>query len=463
MTKASIGLLPLYLELYDRVLPGARPRMDAFYETIASEFRNRGLDVVASPVCRIRPEFDHAVDTFVEAGVDAIVTLHLAYSPSLESADVLSRVRLPIIVLDTTPAETYGPRQDPEELMYNHGIHGVQDLCNLLTRRGKSFRVEAGHWEKSDVLDRVATWAEAASLAAAMRNARVGLIGRPFEGMGDFAVSPDILRGAIGPQTVETDFAALAALLPAENDPKVEAEMEADRAVFLVQDLDAHAHLSTTRACLAVRRWMERERLTAFTFNFSQIKRSAGFPTAPFLEASKAMARGQGFAGEGDILTAALVGALASKYPDTTFTEMFCPDWENETVFLSHMGELNPRLADGKPVLLRKEMPWVEGESPVLAVGRLRGGEAVLANLAPGPNETFTLVLAPVEMLSVEGEDRMADSVRGWMRPKTPLKDFLADFSYLGGTHHSALVYGAETDDLLRFGELMGWRTALLG
>ncbi|MDZ7837486.1 MAG: hypothetical protein U5N58_05810 [Actinomycetota bacterium] len=51
--------------------------------------------------------------------------------------------------------------------------------------------------------------------------------------------------------------------------------------------------------------------------NFSKINSRSGFPTIPFLEASKAMARGTGYAGEGDIITAALVGALLSLYPES--------------------------------------------------------------------------------------------------------------------------------------------------
>lgn len=461
-SKPKIGLLPFYFELYDKVLPHVRPKIDAFYQTIANSLEERGLVVIKSAVCRVRTEFDHAMDNFLQAGVDALVTLHLAYSPSLEAADALVRTKLPIIILDTTPAYSFGPSQNPEELMYNHGIHGVQDLCNLLIRRGKSFYIEAGHWEKSDVLDRVALWARAALLATAIRTANVGLIGKPFEGMADLLVSPDLLRSSIGIKTVETTFTALATLLPSENDPEVEDEIKADYSTFLLKTVDHQAHRTTIRACLAVRRWMEKEQLSAFTFNYREINQSTGFPTAPFLEASKAMARGMGYAGEGDILTAALVGALASQYPATTFAEMFCPDWENNCVFISHMGEMNFQLADSKPTLVKKEMPWVDAESPVMAVGRFRKGEAVLVNLAPGADENFTLILAPVAMLEIEGEDRMTDLVRGWMRPKMPLADFLTDFSYLGGTHHSALVYDADIDNLIRFGELMGWRTALL-
>lgn len=462
MTKPKIGLLPLYLELYDTAVPEARARVEAFYATIAEALEKNGLDVVRTSICRVKPEFETAVQAFEDAGADAIVTLHLAYSPSLESAEALARTKLPIIVLDTAPAAAYGPDTDATELMYNHGIHGVQDMCNLLIRNGKAFEIEAGHWETSDVLDRVAAWARAAKIASAMRSARIGRIGEPFKGMGDFAVPDDVLASTVGMQTVQCDFETLKALTPNEADSEIEREIAEDAARFAVE-ADPEAHRRTARAGLAVRRWVEQQKLTGFTMNFGAIDESTGLPTVPFLEASKAMARGIGYAGEGDVLTAALVGALLSQFPETSFTEMFCADWEGDSIFINHMGEMNVALSAGAPVLMTKDMPFLKVGAPAVAVGRFRAGEAVLANLAPGPENTFTLILAPVEMLSVDGEDKMTDLIRGWFRPAMPIAEFLESYSRLGGTHHSALVYGDVADDVARFGEIMGWGVAVLG
>ena len=461
MRKPKIGLLPLYLALYDDAMPEARPRIEAFYEAIASELEKKWLDVVRTGICRIRPEFESAVKSFEDARVDAIVTLHLAYSPSLESAQALANTKLPIIVLDTAPAPSYGPATDSSELMFNHGIHGVQDMCNLLIRNGKDFQIEAGHWQNSDVLDRIAAWARAARVTSSMRSARIGRIGEPFAGMGDFAASDDALAG-IGVTVVPCDLSILRSLVPDESDPEVQREMAENSTLFDVT-ANLESHIRTARACLAVRRWMEKEKLTGFTVNFNAVDESTGLPTVPFLEASKAMSRGLGYAGEGDVLTAALVGAVASMHPETSFTEMFCADWQGDSIFINHMGEMNVSLADGAAVLMTKDMPFLKVGAPAIAIGRFKPGGAVLVNLAPGPDDSFTLILAPVAMLGVEGEDNMTDLIRGWFRPAMPVADFLESYSRLGGTHHSALVYGDATEDLARFGELMGWDVAVLG
>lgn len=463
MRNLKAGLLPMYIDLYDRVLPGIRMEMEEFYRTIAREFARRGVEVVSVPVCRVASEFHSAIGRFENDGVDAIVTLHLAYSPSLESADALASSRLPIIVLDTTPDSRFDHNQDPERILYNHGIHGVQDLCSVLLRKGKRFQIEVGHWEKTDVLERVVGWIRAACLAAAMRSARVGLVGKPFACMGDFAVPFDVLKSNIGIQTIALDSSRFSSILNEVDDRSIDAEITSDQDQFHMDGLDVDLHRCATKTSMALREWLKRERLCAFTMNFLSIDEYSELPTVPFLEASKAMARGLGYAGEGDVLTAALVGSLLSVYPETTFTEMFCPDWDGDSIFLSHMGEVNLRVLVDTAKLKPCAFPFTNVTTPVIGVGRYKPGDALLVNLAPGPGEGFRLFAAPVTLLDVYGEDRLADSIHGWFRPGLPIADFLAHYSRGGGTHHLALVYGAKAQEIARFGEVMEWQTTVLG
>ena len=86
---------------------------------------------------------------------------------------------------------------------------------------------------------------------------------------------------------------------------------------------------------------IEKEGLSAFTVNFREIRPENGLVVMPFVEASKAMARGVGYAGEGDVLTASITGALMRGFPETAFVEIFCPDWKQDKLLISHMGEYN--------------------------------------------------------------------------------------------------------------------------
>ncbi|MEM3466563.1 MAG: hypothetical protein QW566_08850, partial [Candidatus Jordarchaeales archaeon] len=279
MSKALIGVLPFYLELYDLRLPEVRPRVEKFAHQIASEVASRGFDVFLAPVCRLKEEFGNAVDRFDGEGVDAILTLHLAYSPSLESAEILGRTRTPIVVLDTSPSFAFGPDQDAGQIMFNHGIHGVQDLCNMLVRLGKPFLIEAGHWERSDVLDRIAGDLRQAAMASAMAKAKVGLIGEPFKGMGDFHVPADELKQAIGIEVLKVAVEKVAEFLDQVSEDEIEREMCEDSSHFELVDLQPELHRSTAQACLALRKWLSNNGASSLSMNVRSFSKAADQPT----------------------------------------------------------------------------------------------------------------------------------------------------------------------------------------
>jgi len=210
-----------------------------------------------------------------------------------------------------------------------------------------------------------------------------------------------------------------------------------------------------------VRKWLEREDLDAFTVNFMTIgPDETGLATMPFMEASKAMARGIGYAGEGDVLTSAFTGAVTRAFPDSSFVEIFCPDWKGDTLFLSHMGEMNIDLAADRPEMFEKEFIYGNASNPAVCSGCFRGGEAVFANVFRGP-DGFGLLLSPVTMAAEEGNN-FACNIRGWMKPRKGIGEFLEDLSRAGATHHSVLSYGGAVGALCFFGRLLGLKVVVI-
>jgi len=462
--KIKVGFLPLYIKLYDDASgPSYRVPMEKYMNMCINMLETQGIEVLpADEVCRIAPEFEAAVEKFNAADVDAVITMHLAYSPSLESINALMKLNAPIVVLDSTPhyelieVAGYEGRISP-----NHGIHGVQDMCNLLKRNGKPYFICAGHALHSEVISEVAGMCRAAAAKKAYQTMKVGSVGGSFTGMGDFLISDERYKNDIGAEVSYMTPEVVNEYLAKVTDEEIEAEIASDAAKYNVEVTYKDEYKLATKSGLAIRKWMEEKGLGSVTVNFLTLD-ICGLPKMPFPECCKVLERGQGYAGEGDVLTAGLVGALFSVYPKTTFTEMFCPDWKENVILMSHMGESNPNLAQWKPYIRDCNFKYNSCGNTVGMYSCARKGKATIVNLAP-MNDSFNLILCPGEMLDV-GLERGAykSSTQGWFKPSKPLNKFLKEYSLAGGTHHSAMVYDVDLEELKAFGEMMGFNVIVV-
>lgn len=463
MKPLHIGLLPLYIKLYDDVDPALRTLQMPFLSDAAKALEAEGMTVTVTDVCRVKEEFERAVMLLNEQQVSAVVTLHLAYSPSLEAIDALATLQAPIILMDTTPTFDFIAVAGAQAIDRNHGIHGVQDLCSMLKRRGIPYHLACGPLTDSDVTRQVAGFCRAAQAAETMRHMKVGLIGGAFDGMGDFRLDAQALTDRTGAEVVCPNPEELRALADAITDAEVEQQLAEDAQRYTVEVSGAENYRSAVKAGLTLRRWAERNQIGAVTLNFMQLFKATGLSKMPFAELSRMMAHGYGYAGEGDVLTAALTAALMTAYGTAGFVEIFCPDWARGILLLSHMAEMNIALAEDKPLLTDVAFDFTDAGDTVGVFGRHRAGRAVLVNLAPLQAERFSLLLTEVEMLTPEWDETpLRNQIRGWMKPSMPLPEFLRKFSQAGGTHHSALVYNGDVDSLAAFGETMGFSVTIL-
>lgn len=463
MEKIKVGYLPLYIKLYDDTDPSYRDPIANYMHTLVAMLEDQGLEVVmADEVCRVKSEFQRAVQKFNDKGVCAVITQHLAYSPSLESIDALLKLEAPIVVFDTTPDyQLIQVAAQENRIMNNHGIHGVQDMCNLLKRNSKPYYICAGHAMHSDVVGEVAGMCRAAATAKAYRHARIGSVGGSFTGMGDFLISDERYQKDIGAEVLYMTPDVVKEYLAKVTDKEVEEELALDQKKYTVEVTFEQEYKSATKSGLAIRKWMEEKNLTACTVNFLTLD-ICGLPKMPFPECCKILERGKGYAGEGDVLTAGLVGALFSAYPNTTFTEMFCPDWEQDVILMSHMGESNPSLAQWKPVLTDCPFNWNTCGDTVGMYTCAKEGNVALVNLAP-MNDSFTLIICPGKMLDVGLEHgAYRNATQGWFKPNQKLPQFLKEYSRHGGTHHSAMVYDINIEELKAFGEMMGFDVVVI-
>lgn len=449
--KITAVLLPLFLALYDKVRPERRAGLLPFLQEVREFLTRRGVTLIDVGIITTPAEVRRAAAA--AAGADLIITLHLSYSPSLLVADTLQRLGRPILMLDTTKADRFDKRSTLTDVGENHGIHGVMDLASVLNGRGMSFEIVAGSLRAPGFAARTEEALRALQAASLFRRQRIGLTGRPFPGMGDFAVSFAELQRRFAVTVHPVSVAQIIAAgrrIPAD---RIDAEVKADRRRFRTGAVDAAAHAAAVRDYLALAALIASRRLHGYTMNFQQVRH--GLAT-PFYACSRLMSEGVGYAGEGDVLTALLGRPLNSLAGEAFFTEMFCPDWRGGTLFMAHMGEIDVRFARAasRPLLAQKKA-LLNDRVSVYPLPTLAEREVTVVNLARDADRGFRCVVALADLVRFPAKVEFG-MPHFKMKPRLPLEQFLERYSLCGGGHHLYLATGDQRQALRRMARQLG-------
>jgi L-arabinose isomerase len=457
--RPKVGLLALTLELYETLAPELRAQRETWVRRdVLSALATRAEVLFERAVCRTE-DIAEALDRFEAGGADAVLVLLLSYSPSQIALPALRRARLPIVLWNTQELLAVDQGYGLPELLANHGVHGTQDLANVLLRTGVPFRYVTSHLSDPGGLEELHDFFAAAAAVRRLRSSRIGLLGYPFPGMGDFAVDTTSLAGTLGCQCVVLtmeDYIKRAAAA----EPEAVAGLMADyrRCYDVACDLTEFDLDATARAELALRGMATDHGLNALTYQFLAFGDDERTSTVPFVAASRLMAEGIGFGGEGDVISAAATAFLNWLSPPASFAEMFTIDFAGNSVFMSHMGEANTAMArrDRKIPLVARPTPITRTRDRQLAlVTSFEPGPATLATLTLGPGQRWRWIAAAV---TIEDYGPLASLCvpHCKIKPKTDVREFLTAYALAGGPHHNALCFGDARRRLRFAAELMG-------
>jgi len=452
-----IGLLGIMQELYDDMLPGITERQAAYARELGASLEAVADVEVAAPA-RNRADIERVVREFETAGVDGLLVVMLTYGPGMRVARALSETRLPICLANVQPEPRVTAAWDMADLTYNQGVHGAQDTANAMMRGGARFHVITDDWQADSFRDAVEQWARVARAITAWKTLRVAIFGYPMTEMGDIRVDEGALLRTLGPQVTYIAPADLyRGAVAVERDAIDAALAEEDERFEIDPALSAEEREDHIRMQVALERILTERGCRAYSTHFDAIADDGRFARLPMAAASTLMAKGFGFAGEGDALTAALVAAGHELLGDSHFTEMYAMDFPSDSILMSHMGEGNWRVArrDRKPRLIKRPLGIGGLADPPTILFQYEPGPATIATLLSLGGDRFRLIVAEGEVLDTE-ELPSLEMPYGQFRPDSGVRDCLNAWLRLGGPHHQVMHLGRRLETWRVFCELTG-------
>ncbi|MBI3945953.1 MAG: hypothetical protein HY321_08540 [Armatimonadetes bacterium] len=456
--KPRVAALGLTLELYRDAFPGYMERLQAQFDRFLGEMD--GLAVMERRrLCCRHEEIAAEIASAEAASLDALLIVPLSYTASMTSALSFSRTALPVIIWNTQEALTVDASYSHDDLVMNHVTQGTQDVTNVLVRAGKRFGMESAHYQDKAALARLGEWLRAARAARFARGARAGLLGQPFQDMGDFGVDETLMAVRWGPSVIRLSPSRLVALLREVEEGAVSEIVAQDQERFDISpEVTEEIHRISCRLELALRALVRENRLDALSMNFRELMSDDRLPTLPFFGLNKLLGEGLGYAGEGNAVTAAHMAQVRQLCGIANFTEIYTVDFVRNRGVMTHMQECNPALArrDRKIRLVRKEF-WAPGVSPYVGMH---------FTLEPGPVTLSTVTTdAGGEFYYLTYETRIPDmepfasfDIPHWLiELNEPIGDFLTRYSLAGGTHHLVSTPGHHASGLRKLACLQGF------
>lgn len=447
--RARVGVLALTLELYEQLAPDLRTGREAWLRRSVLPALEEVADVRFEHALYRAEDIRSQLARWEAEPLDALLVVCLTYAPSQHALPALARTRLPILIWNTQELPAVDAQFDTARMIDNHGVHGTQDLANVLLRAGVRFEYLTSPACDPKALATLGDWFAAAAAVRELGNARVGLLGYPFPGMGDFAADTTHMAATLGCQWTSLSVGDYIQRAATGDASRVKSLVEEYRRRYeLAPDLTAADLEATARAELAMRGMAVDHRLSAFSYQFMAFGDDERTVTLPFVAASRMMADGFGFAGEGDLVGAMGTWLLGQLRGPATFSEIFTIDFAGQALLMSHMGEANVAMArrDRKVRLVARRQPITPTRGRQLAlVQGLEPGEATLCALTLGRGQRWRLIASRV---TVEDFGPLADMEVPHFKVRPAGGDvcaWLTAYAQAGGPHHHAMCFGDAT------------------
>jgi L-arabinose isomerase len=403
--------------------------------------------------------------------VGLIAWMH-TFSPAKMWIAGLQELRKPFLHLHTQfNRDIPWAALDMDFMNLNQSAHGGREFGFICSRMGLRRKVVVGHWEDSEVHERVGVWTRAACAWHDGRGARFARFG---DNMREVAVTEGDKVAAqmtFGWSVNGYGLGDLAAHVQAASDSAV------DRLVAVYEDQydvgapvqrgapQREAVREAARIELGLRAFLEQGGFKGFTTTFEDLH---GLAQLPGLSVQRLMADGYGFGAEGDWKTAALVRAMKVMAHDrpggTSFMEDYTYHLEpgNMMVLGAHMLEICPSIANGKPSLEVHPLAIGGKPDPARLVFTAPPGPAVNASLID-LGARFRLIVNEVDVLEPEAALPKLPVARALWAPKPDLKTAAAAWIQAGGAHHTGFSQGVTTEFMQDYADMAGIEMVVIG
>ncbi|MCR1288358.1 L-arabinose isomerase [Shouchella clausii] len=346
---------------------------------------------------------------------------------------------------------------DMDFMNLNQSAHGDREFGFMVSRMNIDRKVVAGHWQDARVMKRIGDWMKTVNAYQESKQLKVARFG---DNMREVAVTEgDKVEAQIKLGWSVSGFGVgdLVEVIDRVSTEDVNALMDEYRNLYTFRpDANIAAVEEQARIEIGIERFLQQGDFRAFSTTFEDLH---GMKQLPGLAVQRLMAKGYGFAGEGDWKTAALLRVLKvlAGNVGTSFMEDYTNHLEpgQEMILGSHMLEVCPTISAQKPEIVVAPLSMGNREDPARLVFKGKAGRALNAALID-MGSRFRLVANEVEAVENPHDMPKLPVASVLWKPLPSFSEATEAWIYAGGAHHTVFSYEISKEQLADWASLMG-------
>jgi L-arabinose isomerase len=465
--SVKVGIFGVGLDAYWPQFEGLEARLHGYVEGVAQRIARPGVEVVNLGLVDTSDKAFAAGHQFRRADVDLVLLYVTTYALSSTVLPVVRRVRVPVIILNLSPAAAidYGSfnrlgdrtKMTGEWLAYCSACP-VPEIANVFKRSGIAFFQVSGMLENDSIAwNEIGEWIEAARVAHVMEHNRLGLMGHYYSGMLDIYSDLATQCACFGGHIEILEAEELASLCREVSEQAVERRMAEFRTAFDVQgDCSEDELKRAARTSAALDMLVERHRLGSLAYYYKGTgdTDNEDVISSIILGTSLLTARGIPVAGEYEIKNVQAMKIMDAFGAGGSFTEYYAADYNDDVVLMGHDGPGHIAIAEGKTKVRPLEVYHGKVGRGLSVEMSVKHGPVTLLSVAEAANGKLKLVTAEGE--SVAGPILEIGNTNSRYRFSPGVRRFMNDWNAVGPAHHCAVGVGHIGSKIKKLGLLLG-------
>ena len=460
-----IGLFGIGLDTYWGQFEGLLDNLRKYQDQIKTRISGFGVDVIDAGMVD-NPVKAREVADFLKSQDVEIVFLYVStYALSSTVLPVAQRLKIPVVILNLQPVaeldyeafNKLGDRGKMTGIWLEHcQACSVPEIASVFNRSGIQYDIVTGYLQDEEAWQEIGNWTEAARVAKAMRNNRLGVLGHYYGGMLDVYTDLTKQSAVFGNHIELLEMCELKKYRDEATQQEVLTKIEEFNAVFDVAPQCESSEIErAARTSVALDKLVEKRNLGSMAYYYEGESGNDYENIVTSVIAGNTLLTGKNIpiAGECEVKNAQAMKIMAEFGAGGSFPEFYLMDFKDDVVMLGHDGPAHFAIAEGRVKLV--PLPIYHGKpGKGLSIQMsVKLGPVTLLSVVEGKDGIFLLV---AQGESVAGPLLEIGNTNSRYRFSTGAKKFMNDWSRQGPAHHCAIGVGHIAGKIQKLGQILG-------